>query len=363
VQSIGAPFRMSRHAQIAILFVAALLLAVGLCEALTRWFGLAPMVHRVGLRAEQTAYRLSDNPILGFEMKPNYRDDNPTLNSSFPYVNADGQRDIEREVAKPAGRTRIIMLGDSVVVGLNIRAIDDLVSSKLEAAFDRPDIEVLNFGVMGYNTRGEVELLRTKGLKYAPDIVVLVFVDNDLNRVNGNFKNLSADRPWIAEELFLSSSLFRLLCLRFDLFNFRLETEPNYLLERQTEAVGAGDQIDEAVGELSRLAQQHGFRPFMAIWPIFTSDGIVDERPLYPGARRRIADAAAKYGVPTLSLREVFEKDLQEHPRGSDPRKTYTFDEMHPNPVGTAVMARGLRDGLIASGLIRPGSPKAAAVR
>jgi len=361
VQSVGAPSRMSR--QIAMLLIASLLVAIGLCEALTRWFSLAPTVYRVGLRAEQTAYRLSDNPILGFELKPNYRNYNPTLNRSFSYVNADGQRDIEREVAKPAGETRIIVLGDSVVVGLNIAAIDDLVSSRLEAAFGRPDIEVLNFGVMGYNTRGEVELLRTKGLKYAPDVVIVVFVDNDLNRVNGNFEKLSADRPRIAETLFLRSSLFRLVCLRFDLFNFRLEAEPNYLRERQIEAVGAGDQIDEAVGELSRLARQHRFEPLIGIWPIFTSDGIVDERPLYPGARRRIADAAAKYGVPTLSFREVFEKDLLGRPRGSDPKKTYTFDEMHPNPVGIAVMAEGLRDRLVASGAIPPGSPKARPTR
>jgi lysophospholipase L1-like esterase len=362
VQSIGALSRMSRHTQIAILIMASLLVAVGLCEALTRWLSLAPAVHRIGLRAERTAYRLSENPILGFEMKPNYRDDNPTLNSTFPYVNADGQRDIERDVAKPAGKTRILVLGDSVVVGLNIAAIDDLVSSKLEAAIGRADIEVLNFGVMGYNTRGEVELLRTKGLKYAPDVVVVVFVDNDLNLVNGNFKDLSADRPRIAEELFLSSSLFRLVCLRFDLFNFRLEAEPNYLRERQMEAVGAGDQIDEAVGELSRLAKQHRFKPLIGIWPIFTSAGIVDERPRYPGAPQRIAEAAAKHGVPTLSFREVFEKDLLRRPRGSDPRKTYTFDEMHPNPVGIAVMAEGLRDALIASAVIPP-SPNAGAAR
>jgi lysophospholipase L1-like esterase len=331
-----------------------LLVALALCEVAVRLLGLAPVVYRVGLHAEKTAYRLSENPILGFEMKPNYRDNDarPTLNSSFPYVNADGQRDVERQIQKPPTKKRIIILGDSVVVGVGIASLADLVSSKLEAAFARPDIEVLNFGVMGYNTRGEIELLRTKGLKYAPDVVIVVFVDNDLRRVNGDFLNLPVDRPPLTEALFLRSSLFRLICLRYDLFSFQLEADPMYISKRQEAAVGAGDQIDEAVGLLNELGKEHGFTSLVAIWPTFTAQAIIDERPLYPGAVQRIEEAAKKYGIATLSLREAFERDFVRRPPGSTPRNTYTYDEMHPNPAGTTVMADALRDYLLRSELL-----------
>jgi hypothetical protein len=40
--------------------------------------------------------------------------------------------------------------------------------------------EVLNFGVSGYGTFEEKELLKEKGLKYKPDMVILEFVSDDM---------------------------------------------------------------------------------------------------------------------------------------------------------------------------------------
>jgi hypothetical protein len=50
-------------------------LAVGLllCEIGVRVFGTAPVVYSAGLRDSRSAYRVSENPILGYEMKPGYR--------------------------------------------------------------------------------------------------------------------------------------------------------------------------------------------------------------------------------------------------------------------------------------------------
>lgn len=321
-----------------------LLLALGACEALTRHYDLAPRVYRMALRAEKTAYRVSDNPILGFEMKPNYRDlsDEPDLSRSFPYINADGQRDIERRIEKSPGKRRILMLGDSVVVGVGIWSLWNLVSSQLEKTIGLPDVEVLNFGVMGYNTRGEVELLRTKGLRYSPDMVVVVFVDNDLWPVNGDFHSLPADRPALVETLFAHSTLFRLACLRFDLFHFGLETDDKYVSRRQHDAVGAGDQIDEAVRLLAAMGRDHGFSPLIATWPTFTTEAIVDESGLYPGAAAQIAAAAARHGVRLHALRDVFDREA-----AANPREAFTLDGMHPNETGVRLMAESLRDVLL----------------
>jgi hypothetical protein len=38
----------------------------------------------------------------------------------------------------------------------------------------------LNFGVWGYNTMQEVELFKTKGLKYSPDMLILQYDSNDI---------------------------------------------------------------------------------------------------------------------------------------------------------------------------------------
>ena len=39
--------------------------------------------------------------------------------------------------------------------------------------------EVLNFGVVGYTTKQEIEKSKTSGLKFSPDIVMIAYFNND----------------------------------------------------------------------------------------------------------------------------------------------------------------------------------------
>ena len=76
------------------------------------------------------------------------------------------------------------MLGDSVVEGVGLRDLDDTVSRQLEKLYPDGRTEVLNFGVSAYCTLAEVELLEVKGLAFDPDVVILVFVENDYLNFN-----------------------------------------------------------------------------------------------------------------------------------------------------------------------------------
>jgi lysophospholipase L1-like esterase len=354
-----------------------LVVSVAVCEVAVRLGGLSPPVYRVGLAAAKSAYQVSDNPILGYEMKPSYRDDDhPDLNSSFPAINSDGQRDLERSVAKPAGTTRVIVLGDSVAVGVGLREIDDLISRQLEHVIGRRDVEVLNFAVMGYNTRGEVELLRTKGLRYAPDVVAVIFVDNDLMALNGDNRFCTATRPPFVDRLFVHSALFRLVSLRFDLFHTQLDVDREYLSKREAGALaaergvrgpGAYGHVGDAIRLLAELGRAHGFRSLIAIWPQFTDDGIADSPILFepdrPG-RMAIETIAAENGVAAVRLSGAFGRDYAERtargePGLAGPRRLYTFDAMHPNPLGARVAAEGIRETL----LVGPGLLDAVPVR
>ena len=51
------------------------------------------------------------------------------------------------------------------------------MSRQLEMRYGDGQTEVLNFGVSGYCTLAEVELLEVKGIQFQPDLVVLVFVE------------------------------------------------------------------------------------------------------------------------------------------------------------------------------------------
>ena len=163
-----------------------------------RWFDLVPKLHRLNPGLQKTVYRFSKNPILGYVFKENYRDNqSPDLSTSYPYINAHGFRDKERTYEKPKGVTRIILLGDSVVTGAEyIEQFNNMISGKLEKTLDPSKVEVLNISVNGYCTRAEIELLKERGIKYAPDLVILVFVHNDYININADLGRADLRRPF-----------------------------------------------------------------------------------------------------------------------------------------------------------------------
>src|SRR5439155_1603493 len=64
---------------------------------------------------------------------------------------------------KPDGRFRIVTLGDSVAIGMGV-ADDETFSAQTERLlrqrFPGKDLDVVNLGIPGYDTRQEVGLLR-----------------------------------------------------------------------------------------------------------------------------------------------------------------------------------------------------------
>ena len=99
-------------------------------------------------------------------------------------TNSHGLRDVERQFEKKPGVKRIILLGDSVVEGINYVDDNETIARQLETQFAGQQTEVLNLGTAGYCTQAEVELLKMKGLRYRPDFVLHVFTPNDFQNFN-----------------------------------------------------------------------------------------------------------------------------------------------------------------------------------
>ncbi len=99
-------------------------------------------------------------------------------------VNDAGFRDRRHPLRKPEGVFRIVALGDSVTFGYGVEE-QASYPKQLEAVFARrsasPRIEVLNFGVGGYNAYNEAEQFADLGPAYEPDLVMVQFSINDLN--------------------------------------------------------------------------------------------------------------------------------------------------------------------------------------
>ena len=138
----------------------------------------------LGRRSLRGLVRASDQPDRVYELVPGLR--GSFLGQPFS-INSEGLRDHETPVGKPEGVFRIVGLGDSVMFGWGV-AQDESYLALVEAELARraaetggPTVEVLNFGVPGYNTAMEVATFEHQALAYDPDLVVIHFVGNDLD--------------------------------------------------------------------------------------------------------------------------------------------------------------------------------------
>ncbi len=100
-------------------------------------------------------------------------------------TNRYGVRERDFVLPKPAGTTRVVLLGDSFVFGLGIdegdRACTFLEASlRHHATHPGAGIECLQIGVSSWNARSEVAYLRRQLSLLQPDVVVHLLLQNDL---------------------------------------------------------------------------------------------------------------------------------------------------------------------------------------
>ena len=322
--------------------VCATLLALLAAEALVRILGRAPDMKPIQLSSYDCIYKRSTNPILGFELKANCRSDDPDFIQTYERTNSHGQRDRERTLQKPDGVRRVLLLGDSVVEGYGLRE-SETISRQLEDLYGDGSTEVLNFGVSAYCTRAEVELLEVKGVRFDPDVVVLVFVENDFDNFNREAFPLgeTINRPAVVKALFRRSHLFRLASIRLNLFNFGAEADP---VRWNQDAIG-DNNVAEGLRRYRELADRHGFQPVVAIWPRFFDDRIADVCFMPQGSEQLVVEyLAAMYDIPSVRLSEFFQRHHAESSGAVKPRLRYSAgDELHPSPEGCRVAAEALK--------------------
>lgn len=87
---------------------------------------------------------------------------------------------------KASGEYRILALGDSVTFGWGVdqdKIFPVRLESLLEWRLHRP-VRVINSGVGGYNTVQEVTYFKQEGMALQPDLVILTYVQNDVEELN-----------------------------------------------------------------------------------------------------------------------------------------------------------------------------------
>ena len=324
------------------LAICATLLALLAAEAIVRVFRLAPGIKPIQLSSYDCIYKRSTNPILGFELKANCHSDDPDFIQTYERTNSHGQRDRERTLQKPEGVRRVLLLGDSVVEGYGLRE-SQTISQQLEALYPDGSTEVLNFGVSAYCTRAEIALLEVKGLRFDPDVVILVFVENDFDNFNREAFPLGGtiERPAFIKGLFRISHFFRLTSIRLNLFHFGAEADP---VRWNREAIGDNNVV-AGLRRFRELADRYGFQPLLAVWPRFLDDRVADVCFMPQDGEQLIVEhLAAMHDIPSVRLSEFFRQHGAELNAKVNPRLRYSAgDELHPSVEGSRVAAEALR--------------------
>jgi GDSL-like lipase/acylhydrolase family protein len=117
------------------------------------------------------------DPLLGWSNSPGAEGvfNHPRFRISV-HINSKGLRDREYAYEKSPGTRRILVIGDSFVWGYGVEERETL-AKVLETALSH--VDVINGGVAGYGTDQELLWLRSEGLRYRPDLVILVMCGND----------------------------------------------------------------------------------------------------------------------------------------------------------------------------------------
>jgi GDSL-like Lipase/Acylhydrolase family len=99
------------------------------------------------------------------------------------HINSKGLRDREYAYDRTPDARRILVIGDSFVWGYGVEQAETF-PKVLEARL--PGVDVINAGVAGYGTDQELLWLRSEGVRYRPDLVILEMCGNDDDENNSD---------------------------------------------------------------------------------------------------------------------------------------------------------------------------------
>jgi lysophospholipase L1-like esterase len=341
--------------------------ALAVAEFVVRHFDIGPIFSPV----VANALRLSDNPRLVYELVPGAKAETQWN----AVINRYGMRDREYSLQKPEGTLRICCIGDSISLGWGVSQ-EDGFPEVMEELLDQPGqkpVEVLNFGVVGYNIEQIVESLRSKALRFDPDVVVYAFCLNDpldysfmetklrskLDPVQNKLWDALTDttRHGLAKSHLLM--LTRYVVRSWTLGSHDKEAEVDPMQDPAYAAVstdryaeyfrglyrGRGwNRITEGFDELADLTTQRGIPTVIVIFPLFRD---LQDYQLTE-VHEKIASSASAHGFLVVDLLGPYQKLSSRFGSTHD----ISMDPVHPNEVGHRLAAVKIVKALENAGFI-----------
>lgn len=290
---------------------------------------------------EASRYHLDKvpDPILVFKHAPGlWR----TYQGVSVRINELGLRD--RDLEKRANdELRILLLGDSVTFGWGVpieatfgRKLESTLASKL----GRP-VRTVNTGVGGYNTVQEYAVLRTYFDITEPDVVVLLYVSNDIELNDPPFdpwsqRSIQAKAPPEAISILLGKSW---LC-RLGLFTFQY-SHSNGTASIDKSVRGVTESMD-ALSAIATFCREHGINFVVFFYP--------SNRESSTALFSEIQTLGQNYGFSVADVGSWWDDvDMRS--------LTNSTIDSHPNERGHELLAAGMANFLMTHGIVNKTAP------
>jgi len=299
--------------------------AVGLSDVILRSLDLFGMsYYRISNRYERN---MLPDPDLIYTHTPNSTE---IYGNAEVHINSLGMRDREVLDKKP-DEYRILFLGDSVTFGWGV-AEDQIFVRRLESILTKQmgrPVHTFNSGVGSYNTETEWELLKRHGEKLDPDLVVLMYVPNDITiRAQEPFDPSAEWRPpvlvgWVLSESWIYSAITHIG--RFG----RASTSDTQ--EAVLSSYG-WELSDRAIRAIAQWCENRGI-------PFVTCLARMDDNPVSDAILSGLLKADTERSFPVFDTLPWFST--------MDMRKiTNSFVDRHPNADAHALYAEGIAASL-----------------
>ena len=268
-------------------------------------------------------------------------------------TNADGFREEEIPLRKPAGEFRILIIGDSFAFGQGVDR-QNTFPRRLEKTWrDRPPfpgmtVRIINASKLGWNIKEEAAFFFRRAFDYQPDLILLATIPNDSEF--GQTYDHFHDR-WITNTILWKSHLFRFVYVRWLWLSFEyLNPDQNVVSHLQRLWEPGTKELStytEYFQQMARDARRNGLVFLQVLFPFFHR--LDDSYPLNSYTEQAM-QVATRADVPCLDLFPIY--------RGMNPRDLIvSATDTHPNEAAHAIAAEAIGRFISDRMAYHPGDP------
>lgn len=276
--------------------------------------------------------KASSNPNVSHEHVPGKE---ASLYGVDVKINSDGYRDREYSVQKPANTYRIMVLGDSFTLGWGV-PIEDAYSEVLEKMLNEKiknrKFEVINTALGNYNTQMEYEMLREKGMKFEPDMIIVGYYPND-SELTVKF-NPGSISTFIKRHSYTYAFFWdRITNIKTKLkVGQKTGSYTGYVHELYKGSFEGKKIMENSLNGIIDLGKQKNTTVVVIVLPQFFGDlKNYEFREVYPSVK----NITSKKGVMAIDLLPYFQNNKVEE-------VIISYEDAHPNRLGHSIIAKAI---------------------